>query len=145
MVGHNPTGQQPTFAVIFPFFTASQTTQLIREYAQGPNRVLLTLASGRYEPQKHAAMLDCARAELAEEMQLVGGEWSCLLQPGHEGIAELKWGTNTFVPYLVIDPQQARGGEHKLDAEEYIEIQPRTTTQELMQEICAGKLMLPAV
>jgi hypothetical protein len=36
---------------------------------------------------------------------LAGGEWHRLLADGHEGLPEVKWCMNRFVPFLAIDPQ----------------------------------------
>lgn len=47
--------------------------------------------------------------ELSEEAQLKGGKYIPLLPTDHNGISELKWGTNKFIPYLVLD------AEHDLD------------------------------
>ncbi len=49
--------------------TLAQVT-LVREYCQGPNVIGYSLPSGCFEPHKHKAIEDCARAELSEE---VGG------------------------------------------------------------------------
>eukprot|EP00160_Parvularia_atlantis_P016914 Unigene5596_Nuclearia_a/m.17107 Unigene5596_Nuclearia_a/g.17107 ORF Unigene5596_Nuclearia_a/g.17107 Unigene5596_Nuclearia_a/m.17107 type:complete len:184 (+) Unigene5596_Nuclearia_a:1-552(+) len=104
VVGHMQ--PNPVFVVVFPFSTARGTTTLVREYAQGPNEFMYTLAAGQYERQAHSSVLDAARCELAEEARLSGGHWEPLLPDGHTGVSELKWSTNKFSPWLCIDPQK---------------------------------------
>lgn len=36
---------------------------------------------------------------------LAGGDWHRLLPADHEGLPEVKWCMNRFVPFLAIDPQ----------------------------------------
>ena len=50
-----------------------------------------------------ASDLHAAQCELSEEARLTGGEWIRLLPPAHPGISELKWSTNRFMPWLVLD------------------------------------------
>jgi hypothetical protein len=37
---------------------------------------------------------------------LAGGQWHCLLPPGHAGLPEVKWCANRFMPFLVVAPQR---------------------------------------
>ncbi|KAI3635267.1 hypothetical protein MIR68_006833 [Amoeboaphelidium protococcarum] len=141
--GHNST-EYPTFAITFPFFTQSKETQLILEYSQGTNQLIHTFASGAFDRLKHGSIVECAKAELAEEMHLTGGQWVPLLPDGHEGISELKWGTNKFFPFLVIDPV-ADDNPPALDHEEFIIQQKKISIDSLHQMTVEGKLMLPAV
>lgn len=57
-----------------------------------------------YDRKKSSSPQACAASELSEEARLAGGEWIPLLPEGHRGISELKWCTNRFTPFLVIDP-----------------------------------------
>jgi hypothetical protein len=67
--------------------------------------------------------LVAAQYELSEEAHLKNGKWICLLPEMNlesqdketketkennfqgQGISELKWGTNRFIPFLVLDPE----------------------------------------
>lgn len=44
--------------------------------------------------------------ELSEEAKLKGGTYIPLVPANHNGISELKWGTNKFIPYLVLDAEE---------------------------------------
>ena len=46
---------------------------VLREYAQGPNRLAYSLPAGAFDPRKHATTEECARAELSEEVGGKGG------------------------------------------------------------------------
>jgi hypothetical protein len=66
-----------------------------------------------------------------------------LLKNDHEGISELKWCSNKFIPFLSID------AEHddtplKRDAEETIEV-VTVSIEKLNEIIIEGLLLLPAV
>ncbi|EFJ46688.1 hypothetical protein VOLCADRAFT_118065, partial [Volvox carteri f. nagariensis] len=100
------------FAVALPFHPATETTlaqvTVVREYAQGPNRLMYCFPSGGFDPRKHGSLRQCAEAEMAEEGMLVGGEVVSLLPEDHPGQSELKWSRNTFKPFLMIDPKEFR-------------------------------------
>ncbi len=42
---------------------------IIREYAQGPNRLQYCLPSGGFDPRKHQDLRACALAEMREEVR----------------------------------------------------------------------------
>ncbi|KAJ3210419.1 hypothetical protein HDU67_005332 [Dinochytrium kinnereticum] len=102
IVGHDV--PNPTFCVMFPFSTATKTTTLILEYMQGINGVRYSFPAGGFDPKKHRTREDTAREELSEEARLANGKLIPLLPEGTDGIMELKWCTNKFLPYLVLDP-----------------------------------------
>ena len=132
------------FTLSIAFHTASSTFTMIREYCQGVNSLRYAWAGGKWEPEKTHDLLDSAKAELSEEAHLSGGEWISLLPEGNEGIAELKWSSNRFSPYLVIDPvHDPKPGQQ--DAEEYIKIQRHVPIRQLRDWILAGEVMLPSV
>ena len=60
------------------------------------------------------------------------------------GLSQLKWGTNTFFPYLVIDPVDDPQPRPK-DAEEWLTVERRVTIPQLKQMILHGEVMLPSV
>ncbi|GFR46294.1 hypothetical protein Agub_g7850 [Astrephomene gubernaculifera] len=144
-----------SFAVAFPFHPATAeaggTTQvaqvtLVREYAQGPHRLMYCLPTGGYDRAKHADLRECARAEMAEEAMLYGGEVVSLLPEDHPGQSENKWSRNTFKPYLFIDPQPSPNGRMATrDEEEHTIEVSRVTIPDLKQLIRNGELMLPSV
>lgn len=88
--------------------------------------------------------MQCAQHELSEEMNLTGGNFIPLLKNDSEGISELKWGVNTFFPFLCIDPQEDLN-PMKRDDEEYIIVHNNVTLTELKLLILEGKLCMPAV
>ncbi|KAI8838347.1 hypothetical protein BC829DRAFT_364910 [Chytridium lagenaria] len=102
IVGHDT--PNPAFCVIFPYFTRTRTTTLILEYMQGINGVRYTFPAGGFDPRKHATREDTARDELSEEARLKGGKLVSLLPEGSEGIMEVKWCRNKFLPFVVVDP-----------------------------------------
>lgn len=142
--------------LILAVHTADQSFTLIEEYAQGPNNLVFAFAGGKWEPDKTEQLLDSARAELAEEAQLTGGRWVPLLPEGAPGIAEVKWSSNRFAPYLVVDPDELRDPPAR-DAEgalfssepaerlEYIRICRHVSVSQLRDYILAGRVMLPSV
>ena len=73
------------------------------EYAQGPDEHLYTFPSGGIDPKKHSNPKQAATMELSEEAHLKEGNLIPLLPIESNGISELKWGTNKFIPFLVID------------------------------------------
>lgn len=116
---------------------------MIREYAQGPNEMMYGLPAGAFHSGKHATAEGCARAELSEEAHLQGGKIFPLLEEGCDGVAEVKWCRNKFIPFLVYDPQHdACPGAR--DTEEYIEI-VRMKLPEIKKLCRQGKMLLPSV
>jgi hypothetical protein len=89
------------------------------------------------------SILHSAQCELSEEMQLAGGEWIAL-HDSQEGIPELKWGSNRFWPFLVIDPRPDPHPKEQ-DPEEYIIVHQAITIERLKELIMQGRLMLPSV
>ncbi|CAO3630059.1 unnamed protein product [Cunninghamella echinulata] len=105
VVGHHT--PYPTFVVVFTYDTAKKTTCILKEYAQGTNEIKYTCVAGSVDRRKHQSPLDSAKHELSEEARLKNGEWICLLpEEQKDGISELKWGRNRFVPYLCINPER---------------------------------------
>jgi hypothetical protein len=89
--------------------------------------------------------LEAAQHELSEEAQLKGGHWISLLPSAQpNGISELKWGTNRFVPYICINPVLDENPKDR-DAEEYMEIVRDVTIDEFTQFVMRGEVMLPSV
>ena len=43
---------------------------LLKEYCQGPNKMMYVLPTGGFDPRKHKDKLDCAKAELLEEVHI---------------------------------------------------------------------------
>ena len=116
---------------------------LVREYAQGLNRLVWGLPTGGFDPARHADLAACAAAELSEEARLAGGRWVELVPPEHPGIGETKWCANRFRPYLVVDPRPdaAPGGR---DAEEWIQVQ-RVPLGRLRALMRGGDMLLPSL
>ncbi|KAI8823132.1 uncharacterized protein EV422DRAFT_494325 [Fimicolochytrium jonesii] len=142
VVGHDT--PNPAFSVVFPFDTQSKTTCLIIEYAQGTNDLKYTFAAGGFDQKKHQTILDTSKQELSEEMRLTGGEWISLLPQDHDGIGEVKWSRNRFIPFLVLDPVYDEHPRAR-DAEELIEIRRNVDIRDLKDIILRGEMMLPSV
>jgi hypothetical protein len=66
-----------------------------------------------------------------------------LLKNDHEGISELKWCCNKFIPFLCIDPERDEAPLER-DAEETIEYL-QVSIEKLNEIIIDGLLLLPAV
>ncbi|KAG2196475.1 hypothetical protein INT46_001040 [Mucor plumbeus] len=134
VVGHNT--PYPTFCVVFTFDTKTKTTCILKEYAQGTNEIKYTCVAGSYDRKKHASITQAAQHELSEEALLTGGQWINLLPSDYtsDGISELKWGKNRFIPFLCLDPIKDKNPMAR-DAEEYIEVVHDVTMDELKKFI----------
>lgn len=116
---------------------------LIREYAQGPNAMVLGLPAGSFHVESHKTLEGCVRAELSEEAHLCGGSVYKLLEDDCPGIAEVKWCCNRFTPFIAFDPQtDANPGSR--DSEEFIEIK-RMKISEVKKLLRCGDMLLPSV
>ncbi|KAI9275535.1 hypothetical protein BDA99DRAFT_555322 [Phascolomyces articulosus] len=143
VVGHDT--PYPTFVTVFTFNSKKKTTCILKEFAQGTNEVKYTCVAGSYDRRKHKSSLESAEHELSEEARLKGGKWINLLpedQP--DGISELKWGINRFVPYLCIDPEQDPEPLAR-DNEEYMEVVNDVPIHDFKRFITLGQVMLPSV
>ncbi|EGF83781.1 hypothetical protein BATDEDRAFT_21249 [Batrachochytrium dendrobatidis JAM81] len=142
VAGHGT--QAPAFATVFPYNSKKKTVRLLVEYAQGPNVMAYTFAAGGFDAKKHKnSIQDTAESELSEEAKLRGGKWIRLIPPDHDGIPELKWSRNKFVPFLVIDPEDDIA-PLSCDTEEYIE--PLDISLDTLHTyILQGLVMLPSV
>ena len=116
---------------------------LIREYAQGPNAMVLGLPAGSFHVESHKTLEGCVRAELSEEAHLCGGSVYKLLDDDCPGIAEVKWCCNRFTPFIAFDPQ-ADNNPGSRDSEEFIEIK-RMKISEVKKLLRGGDMLLPSV
>ncbi|ORZ03479.1 hypothetical protein BCR43DRAFT_52313 [Syncephalastrum racemosum] len=143
IVGHDR--PSPAFVIVFTFDTKKKTTCILKEYVQGTNEIKYTCVAGGVDPKKHTSPQQSAEHELSEEARLKGGRWINLLpadQP--DGISELKWGLNRFVPYLCLDPQVDPTPMAR-DHEEYMEVVPEVSIADFKRFILQGKVLLPSV
>ncbi|CAO3631005.1 unnamed protein product [Cunninghamella blakesleeana] len=161
----------PTFVVVFTFDTTKKTTCILKEYAQGTNEIVRlieeNIKSNNNMDDKHDnyknnnykfiimfcfnnnnnnnSPLDSAKHELSEEARLKNGEWICLLpEEQKDGISELKWGRNRFVPYLCINPEHDDQPKQR-DLEECIQVVKDVQIADLKRFITKGEMMLPSV
>ncbi|KAG0748970.1 hypothetical protein G6F57_003271 [Rhizopus arrhizus] len=132
IVGHDTS--YPTFVVVFTFDTKKSTTCILKEYCQGTNEMVHLIEESMKEAAKH---------ELSEEAHLKGGKWIKLFE-GEDGISELKWGKNKFIPFLCLDPVDDDKPMER-DYEEHIDIIRDVSVNELKQFIMKGEMMLPSV
>jgi len=143
VVGHDI--PLPTFVTVFTFDTATKTTCILKEYVQGTNEVKYTCTAGAIDRRKHKSQLETAQYELSEEAHLKGGRLISLLPSSQpEGISELKWSKNRFVPYICINPVLDDNPKER-DAEEYIEIVRDVSIDDFTQMVMRGEVMLPSV
>lgn len=61
-----------------------------------------------------------------------------------DGISELKWGKNRFIPFLCLDPIKDKNPMAR-DAEEYMEVVHDVTVDDLKKIITRAEVMLPSV
>ncbi|GAB5589463.1 hypothetical protein Unana1_04363 [Umbelopsis nana] len=142
VVGHDI--PLPTFVTVFTFDTATKTTCILKEYVQGTNEKY-TCTAGAIDRRKHKSQLETAQYELSEEAHLTGGRLISLLPSSQpEGISELKWSKNRFVPYICINPVLDDNPKER-DAEEYIEIVRDVSIDDFTQMVMRGEVMLPSV
>lgn len=81
---------------------------------------------------------------MAEEAGLEGGKMIALLPQDHQGIGEVKWCRNRFIPFICLDPIASEKPEER-DAEEYIDIYRDITLEKLEEIMASGEMMLPSV
>jgi 8-oxo-dGTP pyrophosphatase MutT (NUDIX family) len=136
------------FSIAFPFHPASSGdwrdghVTVLREYAQGTNKMVYGFPAGAFDPQKHSNYEECARAELSEEAHLKAGRLVLLLEEG-VAVPEVKWCRNRFTPFLALDLQpDDQPGER--DKEEYIEVL-RVGIPELRRIARSGEMLLASV
>ncbi|KAF1805287.1 hypothetical protein FB192DRAFT_1362196 [Mucor lusitanicus] len=144
VVGHST--PEPTFCVVFTFDTKTKTTCILKEFAQGTNEIKYTCVAGSYDRRKHASITQAAQHELSEEALLTGGQWINLLPSDYneDGVSELKWGKNRFIPFLCLDPIKDENPMAR-DAEEYMEVVHDVTIKDLKTFITRAEMMLPSV
>ncbi|CAO3683760.1 unnamed protein product [Umbelopsis ramanniana] len=143
VVGHD--SPLPTFVTVFTFDTNTKTTCILKEYVQGSNEVKYTCTAGSFDRRKHQSLEEAAQHELSEEAQLTGGHWISLCPSSQpEGISELKWGKNRFVPYICINPTPDANPKPR-DAEEYMEVVRDVSIDDFTQMVMRGEVMLPSV
>ncbi|KAJ9060393.1 hypothetical protein DSO57_1031362 [Entomophthora muscae] len=123
-------GHQYPFVCVMAYFTKDKTLSIIKEFLQGVNQ------EGDY--------LDAARSELSEELGFSDGTWYSLLDSKSRGITEVKWCSNVFFPFLVIDPKFSNSPDPK-DPEEYITPIDNVSLNQIDELIFQGKLSLPSV
>ncbi|KAI8987732.1 hypothetical protein BDF20DRAFT_910293 [Mycotypha africana] len=144
IVGHD--SPYPTFVVVFTYNTKTKTTCLLKEYVQGTNEIKYTCVAGSYDRRKHRYIEETVEHELSEEARLKGGTYINLLPKTHspDGISELKWGKNRFIPFLCLDPVKDDTPMAR-DAEEYMEVVHDVAVDELRNIITRAEMMLPSV
>lgn len=136
-------GKGPHFATVFPYFTKSKLVRVLKEYSQGTNEIKYTMVAGGFDAEKHSSILDTAKYEMNEEASLKNGQFIQLLEQNNEGIAELKWSRNRFMPFLCIDPEEDLTPKAK-DLEELIEVEDISIGR-FMELVLKGEMLLPAV
>jgi hypothetical protein len=136
-------GKGPHFATVFPYFTKSKLVRVLKEYSQGTNEMKYTMVAGGFDIKKHSSILDTAKDEMNEEASLKNGRFIQLLGEENEGIAELKWSRNRFMPFLCIDPEDDLDPKAK-DLEELIEVEDISIAH-FMELVLKGEMLLPAV
>ncbi|KAJ9076018.1 hypothetical protein DSO57_1030156 [Entomophthora muscae] len=137
-------GHQYPFVCVMAYFTKDKTLSIIKEFLQGVNQEGFSFVCGGFDPTKHRDYLDAARSELSEELGFSDGTWYSLLDSKSRGITEVKWCSNVFFPFLVIDPKFSNSPDPK-DPEEYITPIDNVSLNQIDELIFQGKLSLPSV
>ena len=122
------------------------TTTVVWEYAQGLNAICVGFPTGGFDASKHDTIVDTARAELAEEARLTGGELTCLVDVNaHPGMVESKWCRNRFYPFLCVGADVDANPPPR-DKEEDVRMRVcQVTLDELRRLVKSGDMLAPSV
>lgn len=91
-----------TAVYVVPWEKATKSVTLVREFHQGPGRLMLGCVAGAFDRNKHGSLEEACRAEMSEEARLCGGELHRLVDA--DSVPELKWSGNAIVPFICVDP-----------------------------------------
>jgi ADP-ribose pyrophosphatase YjhB (NUDIX family) len=143
IIGHkfNTTGY---FVCVFPFDSKKKTTTIIKEFCQASNSMKYSLPCGHFDIKHHRDFKHAAECELSEEANLKSNYWIPLLPEGHNGILEVKWCVNKFIPFLAMDYQTDPNPMPK-DKEEYIITINDLNINQLKEIILNGEMLLHSV
>merc|ERR1712232_1474436 len=134
---------------ILPYNTATKTFTLIEEYHPGPNRYMMGLVAGMYEPKHGGSPERAAKWELSEEARLKIAEGKSKfirLYPLQQqvGFSQDKYSSAHFQPYLALDCVNDNRPRLRDKEEENITIHNDITVEELKRLIRGGKLNVPS-
>ncbi|GHP06862.1 hypothetical protein PPROV_000560600 [Pycnococcus provasolii] len=149
VVGHPKSNFR--FACVMPVRVDKEhgtvTTTVVWEYAQGLNTMCATFPTGGFDASKHDSIVDTARAELAEEARLSGGELTCLVDAdNHPGLVETKWCRNRFYPFLCVGAETIRDNPPPRDLEEDLSMRVcEVSLVDLKRLLKSGDMLPPSV
>mmetsp|Transcript_7672 Transcript_7672/g.16369 ORF Transcript_7672/g.16369 Transcript_7672/m.16369 type:complete len:224 (+) Transcript_7672:158-829(+) len=126
------------FAIVVPFNSTTRCVTLVREYYPAPHAFHWGLPAGNVERSRHSTPLGAAKAELAEEAGLTGGEWITLLSEScARGMVQDKYQQDWSHLFLVIDPESLSDGQ-QTEHEELIEIHHNVSLEKARELVYAG-------
>jgi chorismate-pyruvate lyase len=119
---------------------ASETATLVREYHPGTHEVRVGVVGGLLEHRRHADAADAARAELAEEARLAGGDLVPLTAPG--GAPVDKYSDAVFHCFVAVGatPIAAEDVPERDAEEEGLEVVTGVSRDELLRMAESGEL-----
>jgi hypothetical protein len=141
--------------LVFCWNTATKRATLIREYMPSTHSLMMGLAAGMVEDDKHGngagdtitvpgivdnndMQLTAAKHELEEECLLVGGRWMRLTK---KEVVMDKYSTTRLTVYLVLDPEPVHANDAKpRDLEEDIQVIPGVSIDEIRDMIVTGQM-----
>lgn len=131
---------------VLPFDTRRKRFTLIEEYHPGPNRKMIGLVAGMYEPKHGGSPHKAAIWELSEEARLKLGDGSRLLPLASEamsGFSQDKYSSAHFRPFLALDCVDDDRPRPR-DREESIKVHSDISADELRRLLRDGKLNIPS-
>jgi len=108
------------------------------------NAFRFALPCGHFDSVHHKDLQHAAECELSEEARLKAEKIVRLLPDDHEGIMEVKWCLNKFIPFLALNPI-ADPTPLPRDKEEQIEVHRNVSVSQLKEHMLNGAMMLHSV
>jgi len=127
---------------VLPFNTKKKTFTLVEEFHPGPNRHMMGLIAGMFEPKHGGSAEKAAIWELSEEARLKLGEESKLISLAPDaqgGFSQDKYSSARFLPFLALDCVEDTRPRQR-DREEDIQVHREVSIDDLRKLIKGGKL-----
>lgn len=131
---------------ILPYDTRRKVFTLVEEFHPGPNRKMIGLVAGMYEPKHGGSPRKAAVWELSEEARLKLGDGSRLVPLASEaegGFSQDKYSSAHFRPFIALDCVDD-GRPRPRDREESIKVRSDISVDNLRALIKDGKLNIPS-
>ena len=127
---------------VLPFNTKTKHFTLVEEFHPGPNRHMIGLVAGMFEPKHGGSAEKAAIWELSEEARLKLGDESKLISLAPDakgGFSQDKYSSAHFLPFLALDCVEDTRPRPQ-DREENIQVHHDISVDDLRKMIKAGKL-----